>query len=87
MFWRLIGVGWKPRTLGQFHYRCSRCGKLTFHNAVVLRKSFTLFFIPLLPLGKDYEIVCNLCGLGSKPMATLQDQLRNLERTGQFSAA
>jgi ribosomal protein L37E len=87
MFWRLIGVGWKPRALGQFHYRCSRCSKVTFHSAVVLRKSFILFFLPLLPLGKDYQIVCNLCGLRSKPVATLQDQMRERERTGQFSAA
>ena len=86
MFW-IIGVRRKPRTLGQFHYNCLRCGKVTFHSAVVLRKSFTLFFLPLLPLGKDYQIVCKLCGLQSKPVATLQDQLRNLERTGQFSAA
>jgi hypothetical protein len=57
VFWRLVGVGWKPRTLGQFYYKCSRCGKVTFHSAVVLRKSFALFFLTLLPLGKDYQIV------------------------------
>lgn len=78
------GIRWKTVPLGQLAYNCSHCGRSTVHTAVVENGKFTLFFIPLIPIGKKYTIVCNSCGLRLKAVAKLQEQLKELERTGQL---
>ena len=78
------GIRWFTTTLGQLLYPCSQCGKKTVHSAVVQKGWFTLFFIPLIPIGKKYVIVCNLCGLRLKAVDNLRNQLETWEKTGRF---
>ena len=78
------GIRWFAKTLGQLLYGCSNCGKKTVHSAVVQKGWFTLFFIPLIPIGKKYVIVCNLCGLRLKAVDNLRNQLETWEKTGRF---
>jgi hypothetical protein len=57
------------------------------HTAIVRKGRFTLFFIPLFPIGKRYQIVCNLCGLRLKAVDNLRAQLEVWEKTGRFPDA
>jgi len=78
------GFRWKTLSLGQIAYICSQCSRSTVHTAIVERGRLTIFFIPLIPIGSRYRIVCNLCGLRLRAAGDLEEQLRGLERTGQL---
>ena len=78
------GIRWFTTTLGQLLYPCSQCGKKTVHSALVRKGRFTLFFIPLFPIGKKYLIACNLCGLRLRAVDNLRNQLEIWEKTGRF---
>ena len=78
------GIRWIAITLGQLSYSCSHCQKTTVHSAIIRKGRFTLFFIPIFPIGKQYLIVCNLCGLRLKAVGNLQAQLEVWEKTGKF---
>jgi hypothetical protein len=80
------GIRWIAITLGQLSFPCSHCGKTTVHSAIVRKGKFTLFFIPLFPIGKKYLIACNLCGLRRRAAGNLGAQLQVWERTGTFPA-
>jgi len=79
----LFGQRWKEEGIGQFSYPCSQCSRPTFHTASVLRGSFTIFFIPLIPLGTRYILRCNICGLKRKAVDDLLRQIESWHRTGQ----
>jgi zinc-ribbon family len=83
----ILGTRWKAVTIGQLLYACSHCRKQTMHSTVVRRGKFTLFFIPLFPVGRKYFIVCNLCGLRLQATSDLLAQLQLWEKTGQFPSA
>jgi hypothetical protein len=76
------GIRWKTVPLGQLAYNCSHCGRATIHSAFVAKGKVTIFFIPLIPIGVKYMMVCNLCGLRLKAIGDLKEQLKGLERTG-----
>jgi hypothetical protein len=46
------GTRWSTTTPGQLPYNCSHCRKTTMYSAIVRKGKFTLFFIPLFPIGK-----------------------------------
>lgn len=46
-------------TLG---YVCDRCGREAAHHLVRRVRKFTLFFIPLFPVGTKYYDTCTFCG-------------------------
>src|SRR2546425_12852541 len=48
--------------MGQIQYPCSRCRRQAYHTLVRSRRWFTLFFIPVIPIGKTTISHCNLCG-------------------------
>ena len=81
----LIGSRWKGTALGQFSYPCTKCGKSVVHTAGVQKGKLTLFFVPLIPIGTKYLLICNLCGLKRKPTGNLLAQIQELERTGKVS--
>ena len=81
------GIRWFTTTLGQLLYPCSQCGKKTVHTAIVRKGRFTLFFIPIFPIGKQYQILCNLCGLRLKAVDNLRAQLEVWEKTGRLPDA
>jgi hypothetical protein len=43
-------------------------------NAVESQRWFTLFFIPVIPLGTRYTLRCGVCGLATKASAELKQQ-------------
>jgi hypothetical protein len=45
------------------------------HNAIESRRWFTLFFIPVIPLGGNFVVRCGVCGLTSKGSPELKNQM------------
>lgn len=41
---------------------CERCGSQGAHHVTKYVRRFSVFFIPLIPLGKRYEDTCTVCG-------------------------
>jgi zinc-ribbon family len=71
----LFGTRRKAKMLGQMERRCAKCTRPTVHSAIESRQWFTLFFIPVIPLGSNYAVRCNLCGLAQKASPELKEQL------------
>ena len=74
----LIGVKTKSKAIAQVERPCTKCARSTVQTAVEAKKWFTLFFIPLIPLGTTRYVKCNLCGLTLKAAGALDDQLAQL---------
>jgi len=71
----LFGVRNKTKAIGQTERPCAKCARPTMQTAVESRRWFTLFFIPVIPLGSSYVVRCNLCGLTLKGSPELKTQL------------
>ncbi len=65
-FFFIAGVQPRERTVDKTPRRCPRCG----HNSAVLKRTdrfFSLFFIPLFPVGEGREyLVCGNCGYSER---------------------
>jgi hypothetical protein len=57
------------------------------HSAIVSKGKFTLFWIPIFPIGRKYLVQCNVCGLRRNAVANLYLQLQQWDKTGQFPSA
>ena len=62
----IFGVSDKVKELDQEYHDCPKCGHVA-HAVFSRRRWFTLFFIPLIPLGaREQYRRCNMCGLQQK---------------------
>ena len=80
MFIIIYGIRQKAKTIGQVIYSCAVCKGDTYHNAAVWKRWFTLYWIPIIPLGRTYIIECNCCGRRLKAVDALREQLRGMEQ-------
>ena len=71
----LFGLRTKAKALGQVERQCVKCTRPTMHVAVEAKRWFTLFFIPVIPLGGSYAVRCGVCGLSSKASEEIKNQL------------
>ena len=71
----LFGVRTKSKPIKQIQYPCSKCSRTTVFTAMESKRWFTLFFIPVIPLGGNFLIRCNLCGLTLKCSPELKEQI------------
>jgi len=71
----LFGMRTKAKSIGQIERACSKCARPTMHNAIESRRWFTLFFIPVIPLGGNFVVRCGVCGLTSKGSPELKNQM------------
>ena len=71
----LLGTRTKAKAIGQVERPCTKCAKNTVQTAVETKRWFTVFFIPVIPLGSSQVVRCNLCGLILKASPKLQTQL------------
>jgi hypothetical protein len=58
----IFGSRRNNKVMGQIQYNCIRCQRPAFHTIVRSRTWFTLYFIPVIPLGSTTTSRCNLCG-------------------------
>lgn len=40
---------------------CPKCGRETNHQLLLQKRAFTIFFLPLIPLGTKKYLVCTEC--------------------------
>ena len=70
----LIGIRTKAKAIAQQERACKKCVRPTMHAIVQTKKFFTLFFIPVIPLGGNLFARCGVCGLNTQCTAELKDQ-------------
>ena len=58
----LFGWKTKPKLEAAAQMKCKHCKHKTVHRFVSIATWFTLFFIPVIPLGKRLLLACNACG-------------------------
>ncbi len=56
------GIRVSSMVLATFGYVCETCGTGAMHQLVKRVRKFTLFFIPLFPVGTRYLDTCTACG-------------------------
>jgi hypothetical protein len=71
----LFGFRTKAKAIAQQERACTKCVRPTMHAIVETKKWFTLFFIPVIPLGGNLFVRCGVCGLNTKCAAELKDQI------------
>ncbi|WP_433756473.1 zinc-ribbon domain-containing protein [Nocardia sp. CA-135398] len=69
----MLIFGWQRRlhTLAMITLVCGRCGNPAAHALRRLATTFTIFFIPILPLANKHYMECTWCG-ASTPLAVPQ---------------
>ena len=70
----LFGMRTKANSLGQLERPCSKCSRDTMHHAIETKRWFTLFFVPVIPLGGSFLLRCGVCGLSTKASPELKNQ-------------
>jgi hypothetical protein len=58
----LFGFRRKSSRLATIFVMCARCHTPAAHALTRARRYFTLFFIPVIPLGTKYFTTCTMCG-------------------------
>jgi hypothetical protein len=71
----LFGVRTKMKPINQIQYSCQKCARITMFTAMESKRWFTMFFVPVIPLGSKHLIRCNLCGLTLKCSPELTAQI------------
>ena len=59
----MIVFGWKSQSGAEWSgvLKCEKCWQWGMHYGVRLKRHFTLFFIPLVPLWGNTKVVCGQC--------------------------
>jgi hypothetical protein len=78
----IFGRRSKEVPVGQLVLLCTKCRRPVFHNAVALKSCFTLFFVPLIPMGTRFLVKCGVCGYRTKPSGSLRNQLATWHQSG-----
>jgi hypothetical protein len=79
----IFGRRRKELPVGQLALACPKCKRTVFHNAVALKSRFTLFFVPLIPMGTRYLVKCGICGYRTTPPDPLRRQLAAWRQSGK----
>ena len=58
----LFGLRRVATRLGVSFMMCAYCQTPSAHPITRVRRWFTLFFIPVIPLGSKYGVTCTMCG-------------------------
>ena len=61
----LFGIRRRRRQLGVVLMMCQRCQRPCAHTTVQVKTFFTLFFIPVIPMGSKYYTVCSMCAVAT----------------------
>jgi hypothetical protein len=78
----IAGTRRTGKAIGQFAGSCRNCSKSTAHTAVRVSRFITLFFVPLIPIGQSYLVVCNVCGLKLSADGELRERLETWAKNG-----
>jgi zinc-ribbon family len=70
----LFGMRRRSARLAMVFLMCGYCNTPAAHPLTRVRKYFTLFFVPVLPLGTKYYISCTMCGRTTQITQEAADQ-------------
>lgn len=62
----IFGFKNSTRNLGLAQATCPHCGNRAAHRVDRDRRAFSVFFIPLVPLGSSFSATCTACGQRTK---------------------
>lgn len=62
----IFGVKNSSRNLGLSRATCPHCGNVAAQRVDRRKRVFSLFFIPVIPLGSSYAATCTACGVSTK---------------------
>ncbi len=57
----IFGFGKKRHPVGGFRMMCNNCGGPSVQVGMITKSSFTLFWVPFVPLGSAKELICARC--------------------------
>jgi hypothetical protein len=58
----IFGTTLRDRVLTVVHFVCTYCGEAAPQEVIERATKLSLFFIPLLTLGRRHSVVCTRCG-------------------------
>jgi hypothetical protein len=58
----IFGIRRKSYITGHITQTCSHCGATCAQTQMESKRFFTLFFIPIIPLGSTRSLTCTSCG-------------------------
>lgn len=58
----IFGIRVSEALVATLGYVCDRCGQHAAHHLSKRVRKFTLFFIPVFPVGTKYHDTCRFCG-------------------------
>jgi hypothetical protein len=58
----IFGLSARDTLLATLVFLCERCGNSGAHQLIKRVRKFSLFFIPLIPVGTRYFDTCTVCG-------------------------
>lgn len=71
----IFGFKNSSRNLGLAQATCPHCGNRAAQRVDRRRRAFSLFFIPIIPLGSSHEATCTACGVSTKISRDQADQI------------
>lgn len=69
----IFGLTGRNHLVGTVSAICERCGNQGAHHLTKYVRRFSIFFIPLIPLGTRYDDTCTVCGR-VRPMTREQSE-------------
>ncbi|MFI7589041.1 zinc-ribbon domain-containing protein [Spongisporangium articulatum] len=82
--------GWKTyvRLLGVMTFVCASCHNPAAQRAEQQVRKFTLFWVPLIPIGKKTTLTCTYCGVTTVvPKEHVEQLMADLETAGSAPPA
>lgn len=71
----LFGTRATVKTLAMITFLCSTYNQPAAHRLTQITRWFTLFFIPVFPIGRRYVLTCAACGQASKITRQQADEM------------
>ncbi|MBB1029472.1 zinc-ribbon domain-containing protein [Dietzia sp. SLG310A2-38A2] len=71
----IFGFKNSSRNLGLAQVRCPHCGNHAAQRVDRNRRAFSVFFIPIMPLGSSFSATCTACGSTTKISGDQADRI------------
>lgn len=69
---------------GRTIYHCNHCNNNAYWDIVEVVEWFTLFFIPIFPVQRDYYLMCPICSHGAKISSQEYKRLMTMPQENYF---
>ena len=63
LFFKVYGYKEVPISVDQLFIRCPSCETHNWADVMIISKYFHLYFIPMWPVAREVNVICESCGL------------------------